>query len=226
MQAKYQLPVHMPRLRSFELPHKALRNVISKVSFRLGSANFSDPAELAEVKGLANEMFTMLHNHVHTENEHTLTLLETRAPGSGDHDRSDHERLEVIQDELQKRIEALTGQEDPDTLHVLYLDFSRYHSQYLEHIFEEETVTELLLQKHFTDEELMQQRAIIMQKIEFPIMLLWLKYAVPAQRLETNVALLSGFKTNAPAEVFNQVMKTIEGVMEEGDFNKLNNQLS
>ncbi|HEY3386747.1 MAG TPA: hypothetical protein VGK46_09565 [Saprospiraceae bacterium] len=216
----------MPRLRSFDLPHKALRNVIAKFSFHLGSANPSDPAELVSLKQLANEMFTLLHNHVHTENEHTLSLLETRAPGSGDHDRADHVRLEVIQDELQHRIEQLTGHEDPDTLHILYLDFSRYHSQYLEHIFEEETVTELLLQKHFTDEELMQQRAIIMQHIEFPIMLLWLKYAVPAQRLESNVALLSGFKANAPAGVFDQVMNTIRGEMEEEAFSKLNDRLS
>ena len=157
----------MTRLRSFDLPHKALRNVIAQFSFRLGSANLSDPAELAGVKQLANEMFTMLQNHVHTENEHTLTNLETRAPCSGDHHRADHERLEVIQDELQHRIEQLTGLEDADTLHVLYLDFSRYHSQYLEHIFEEETVTEILLQQHFTDEELLQQRATICKRLNF-----------------------------------------------------------
>jgi hypothetical protein len=82
------------------------------------------------------------------------------------------------------------------------------------------------LQQHFTDEELLQQRATIMQKIEFPIMLLWLKYAVPAQRLEANVALLSGFKANAPAEVFNKVMETIGTEMEADAYAKLISRLS
>jgi hypothetical protein len=216
----------MSRIRSFDLPHKALRNVISKFSFQLGSATVSDPVQLESLKETANEMFTMLHEHVHTENTHTLYHLETRAPGSGDHDRADHERLEIIQDELQSRITNLKGDENPDDLHVLYLDFSRFHSQYLEHIYEEESVTEMLLQKHFTDEELLQHRMSIMQSITFPVMLLWMKYAVPAQREEQNTIMLTGFKANAPAQAFEQVMTAIRSEMESSAYARLLSRLT
>jgi hypothetical protein len=216
----------MSRIRSFEVPHKALRNVIAKVSFRLGSVDVSDPLQLQALKQTAEEMFTLLHNHVHTENEHTLTHLEARAPGSGDHDRADHERLELIQDDLQDRIKHLDGNTNPDALHVLYLDFSRYHSQYLEHIFEEETVTEVLLHKHFTDEELMQHRQTIMGRMEFPILLLWLKYAIPAQRVDQNAGMLSGFKANAPSEAYEQVLKVIRNEMDSDPYAQLLSRIS
>jgi hypothetical protein len=216
----------MTRIRSYELPHKALRNVISKFSFTLGSVTVSDPDQLRALKALGEEMFLMLNNHVHTENEHTLSQLEMRAPGSSDHDLADHERLESLQDEFQNKISLLRGDEDQDTLHRLYLEFSRYHSQYLEHIYEEETVTEILLQKYFTDDELLEQRAAIMQKIEFPVMLLWIKYAVPAQREEQNVMLLSGFKANAPEPAFQQVMDAIRNEMDPKVFQHLSAHLS
>jgi hypothetical protein len=216
----------MPRVRSFDLPHKALRNVIAKFSFRLGSVEVTDPKQLESLKQLGEEMFSMLKNHVHTENEHTLRHIESRAPGSGDHDRADHERLEVIQDDLQYWINQLSGSESPDEMHNLYLEFSRFHSQYLEHIFEEETVTEILLQKHFTDDELLQFRTSIMQHMEFPMMLLWLKYAVPAQAEEQSFGLLSGFKTNAPADVFEQVLTVIKSEMTPEAYQRLLNRLA
>ena len=211
----------MPRIRSFDLPHKALRNVIAQFSFRLGSVDVTNPKQLQSLKQLGEEMFGMLKNHVITENEHTLSHLESRAPGSGEHDRADHERLEVIQDDLQYWINQLSGNESPDEMHNLYLEFSRFHSQYLEHIFEEETVTEILLQKHFTDEELIQLRMSIMKEIEPQMMLLWLKYAVPAQREEQNVGLLSGFKTNAAPAVFEEVMAAIKSEMETDAYQRL-----
>ncbi len=216
----------MPRVRSFDLPHKALRNVIAQFSFRLGSVDVTDPKQLESLKQLGEEMFGMLKNHVITENEHTLSHLETRAPGSGEHDRADHERLEVIQDDLQYWINHLSGNESPDEMHNLYLEFSRFHSEYLEHIFEEETVTEILLQKHFSDEELIQLRMSIMKEIEPQMMLLWLKYAVPAQREEQNIGLLSGFKTNAPAPVFEQVLAVIKSEMTSDAYQSLLTRLA
>ena len=216
----------MSRIRSFDLPHKALRNVLSKVSFQLGSTTMTDAGQLQALKDRAHELFTMLNEHAHTENEQTLHHLETRVPGSGDHDRADHERLESIQDALQSRISHLSGNEDADSMHQLYLDFSKFHSEYLEHIYMEETVTEVLLQQHFTDEELLQHRMAIMQSIPFPVMLLWMKYAVPAQREEQNVGMLAGFKANAPAQVFEQLLTAIRSEMDATAYANLLSLLS
>lgn len=211
----------MERIRSFEAPHKALRNVLSKFSLCLGHTDIAEPAQLKHLKELGNEMFTLLNDHVHTENEHTLRHLEERAKGASRHDREDHERLESIQNSLEQHLKALTGRESPGEMHTFYLNFSMFHSEYLKHIYEEETVTELLLQKYFTDEELMQHRIAVMQRIEFPVLLLWLKYVVPAQPEDASVGMLSGFKANAPKEVFDKVLEVIKGELDAGRFKRL-----
>jgi hypothetical protein len=216
----------MATTRSFATPHKGLRNVISKFAFRLGHIDFSDASALQDLKALGVEMFTLLNDHVHTENEHTLKYLEERAPGSSAHDRDDHEKLDEIQDDLQRQLMNFTGSETPEQLHSFYLSFALFQSRYLEHTHEEETVTELLLQQHFTDEELLQHRQTIMKKLEPNTLLLWLKYVIPAQRMNESVGMLAGLKANAPEVFFKQVMETIKAEMEQERYNELEVRLA
>lgn len=211
----------MSRVRSFDAPHKGLRNVMGKFSLDLGSTDFSDKKQLEKLKELAEDMFTLLNDHVATENEHTLKHLEERAPGASAHDREDHERLEKVQDQLEKQIRDLTGEETDDQMHELYLSFSSFHSQYLEHIYEEETVTEKLLQEHFTDEELMQHRVQVMQKIKPDVLLLWLKYTVPAQRDGEITKMLTAFKTGAARELYDKLKEMLKGELDTDRFERL-----
>jgi hypothetical protein len=215
----------MATIRSFATPHKGLRNVISKFVYRLGNTDFNNASALRQLKFLGEEMFTLLNDHVHTENEHTLRHLEQRAPGASTHDRDDHEKLDTIQNNLQKQLQEFTGEESADQIHSFYLDFALFQSQYLEHINEEETVTEVLLQKHFTDDELVQHRIAIMKKVEPAILLLWMKYVIPSQRDDESLSMLSGLKTNAPEPFFKQVMDTIKGEIEPERYQVLETQL-
>lgn len=202
----------MARIRSFAAPHKGFRNAISKFSFRLGHTDFTNPSSLQSLKDLGKEMFGLLDDHVHTENDHTLKHLEECVPGASTHDRDDHEKLDAVQSDLQIQLNNMTGDESADAIHSFYLKFALFQSEYLEHINEEETVTEVLLQKHFTDEE--------------PDMLtLWLKYVIPAQRIDESISMLSGLKANAPEPFFNQVMSTIKGEMEQERYQELETKL-
>lgn len=211
----------MATIRSFATPHKGLRNVMSKFAFQLGHTDSSDASALKRLKALGAEMFTLLNDHVHTENEHTLKHLEARAPGSSTHDREDHERLDQIQNDLQRQLQELAGNETPEQMYSFYLNFTLFQSEYLAHTHEEESVTERLLQKHFTDDELIQHRQTIMKKLEPNMLLLWLKYVIPAQRIDESLAMLSGLKANAPEHFFSRVMETINEVMELERYNEL-----
>jgi hypothetical protein len=215
----------MPIIKSFAAPHKGLRNVISKFSFQLGHTDFDDPPQLSKLKGLGSDMFTLLKDHVNTENNHTLKHLEERVHGASEHDKHDHEKLELIQDSLENQLENFTGNESADEIHSFYLNFSMFQSQYLEHIYEEETVTELLLQQHFTDEELLQHRIAIMQKVPFPVMLLWMKYTIPAQSEKESLDMLGGLKANAPKEVFEEVLQAISAEMNAERYKSLVDKL-
>lgn len=211
----------MERVKSFSAPHKALRNVISKFSYSLGNTDFTNPDQLIALKELGNEVFTLLNDHAGIENDHLLAALEERVEGASHHDRGDHERLEKIQDALEHRLKDFTGSEPDAVIHAYYIDFSRFHAQYLEHIFEEETVTEKLLQQNFTDEELMQMRATIMQKVPFPTFLKWVKYMIPSQREAENAGMLIGFMANAPKEATDKVLEVIKNELEPARYNSL-----
>ena len=215
----------MATIRSFAAPHKGLRNIISKFSFRLGYTDFKNPSALQSLKNLGKEMFNLLNDHVHTENDHTLRHLEERVPGASAHDRDDHEKLDAVQEDLQMQLLGLTGEESADEIHAFYLKFALFQSEYLEHINEEETVTEVLLQNHFTDEELIQHRMGIMKKLEPDMLTLWLKYIIPAQRVDESIGMLAGLKANAPEPFFKQVMSTIKGEMEEERYQELERKL-
>jgi hypothetical protein len=211
----------MSGIRSFEAPHKGLRHIISNFSYRLGFTDIRNLSELQKLKDLGHNMFILLKDHVHTENEVTLKELEAKVPGSSKHDMLDHERLEVIQQALESRLSSLTGNESGIEMQNLYLEFSRFHSLYLEHIYEEETVTEILLQNNFTDEELIQHRLQIMKRISPSTMLIWLKYIVPAQGIPESVGMLSGFRDNVPKEVFDAAMDNIRSEMDPDRFQLL-----
>jgi hypothetical protein len=215
----------MATIRSFAAPHKGLRNVISKFAFHLGQTHFGDASALQRLKILGEEMFTLLNDHVRTENEHTLRHLEERAPGASAHDRDDHERLDEIQNNLQRQLMKFTGSELPEQMHSFYLNFTLFQSRYLEHTHEEETVTELLLQQHFSDDELTEHRQTIMKKLEPATLLLWLKYIIPAQQADESLGMLKGLKANAPEAFFNRVMQTLKKEMEQETYQKLEEKL-
>ncbi len=111
-------------------------------------------------------------------------------------------------------------------MHDFYLRFTLFHSRYLEHTHEEEVVTELLLQKYFRDDELIQHRQPIMKRLSSETLLLWLKYIIPAQRTSENLEILSGLKANAPKLFFEQVMETIKGEMEQAGYEELKGLLA
>lgn len=195
--------------KSYAGPHKGLRNLLGQFSLLAGNTNFGALTEVQQLQELGNELFYLLKHHLLTENEDLLAFIETKVPGAAAHDLQDHEQLEIIQEELQARLQALDGTQTDEEGHQFYLDFTSFHGKYLEHIFQEEKVTEELLLKHFSTEELQENSARIMQKVDFAVLIASLKYIIPAQSTPENVALMSNLK-KAPEELKSALFKALE----------------
>ena len=71
---------------------------------------------------------------------------------------------------------------------------------------------------NFTTEEIQENSMRIMQKVEFPVLLMSLKYIIPAQSLNENIKILRAFKTNAPVEALQAVLDIIKPEMNSEDF--------
>lgn len=211
----------MSRVSSFSAPHKGLRNLLSKFSFLAGKTNFSDPAQVGDLKKLGLELFRLLDEHARLENQFILATLAERVPNAADHDLRDHEYLEEEQDKISHKLKRLNGKQDADAGHDFYLSFTKYHSRYLAHILQEEMVTEKRLQENFSDDELLQLRGRIMKNIPFSDFLIWVRYIVPAQNENENIGMLRGFKGSAPPEAFQKVSEVLRKELPESEYASL-----
>lgn len=101
------------------------------------------------------------------------------------------------------------------------MSFSEFHAAYLLHTAEEERVTDPLLWKHFSDEELMDHRAQILANTPPPTLLVWFKFVIPAQSQHERIELLSGFRKMAPKKFFKEAVKMIRRVLPGKEFSEM-----
>jgi hypothetical protein len=220
----------MERMKTYDVPHKGLRNALSQVSLLAGKTNFEDPTEIETLYRLAADVFKILSIHAADEDEVTLAELEKRCPGCSKHDVDDHKEIHFAQNKLEKLLSAIyadskSGKDVRESGAAFYLAWSEFHGVYLEHAAEEERVTQPLLWQHFTDDELASHRGKIMVKNPPETLLTWFRFVIPAQSHSERVGLLSGFKKMAPAAFFDQGMEVIKHVLTVYEFTKLNKAL-
>lgn len=218
-------------MKSYDVPHKGLRNALSQLQLLAGKTDYSSPDEVKQLYHLGEDVFKILTLHATDENEVTLAELEKRCPGAAQHDIEDHEHIHLTQDKLEKLLATLyakskAGQDVREEGAEFYLAFSEFHGTYLEHTAEEERITQPLLWKYFSDEELAAHRGKIMAKNPPQTLLIWFKFVLPAQSHPERVGLLSGFKKMAPDAFFQEGMQVIQRVLTEAEFMALNKMLN
>ena len=216
----------MQRYKTYNAPHKGLRNALSQMSLLAGHTDYSNPAEVEQLHQLGTRLFTILTIHAEDENSVTLAHLEARCPGCSQHDIDDHEEIHATQQNLEDQLAAISagakeGKNMTEAGAEFYLAFSEFHGIYLGHTAEEERVTQLLLWQHFTDEELAAHRGEIMARNQQRTLLTWFEFVIPAQTRAERVGLLTGFKRMAPADFFAEGMEVIQKVLPLSEFEQL-----
>ena len=213
-------------MRTYDVPHKGLRNGLSQLSLLAGRTDYADAAEVERLYRLGSRLFTILTIHAEDENNVTLAQLERRCPGCSQHDLDDHEEIHRAQADLERQLAAIhagvqQGKNMAGAGAEFYLAFTEFHGEYLEHTAEEERVTQPMLWQYFTDEELAAHRREIMARNPPQTLLTWFEFVIPAQSHGERVGLLSGFKKMAPAAFFGEGMGVIEKVLAPAEFRRL-----
>jgi len=215
----------MERLKSLDPPHKGLRNALSKLALIAGKTNYTSISSVEKLQLIAKDVFHLLKDHTATENKFILAPLEKINPSFTKDYYSHHLEIDGIEEQLLDRIMALNGHQTNDHGHQLYLDICQFQSHYLKHINEEDIALEAEMQKHFTDEDLMQHQIAIMGEMNFETLLLWFKYIVPARRPEENAQVLSGFKSAVPETAFNAVIEIIKNEVSENELHEIQSMI-
>jgi hypothetical protein len=211
----------MERLKSLDPPHKGLRNALGKLAFIAGKTEYTSKSSVEHLQFIAKEIFHLLKDHTATENKFILAPLESKNPSFTESYYAQHIEIDNSEQQLFDRILSLNGEQTNDHGHQLYLDICQFQSHYLEHIDEEDVVLEAEMQKHFTDDELMQHQIAIMGEMSFDTLLLWFKYIAPARRPSENAQVLTGFKSAAPEAAYNAVIETIKAEVGEVEMQEI-----
>lgn len=214
------------RMKTFDVPHKGIRNGLSQLSFLAGSTSYSDRTEVERLNTLGKEVFLLLNTHAQDENDVSLKYLEEKMKGASHHDVEEHIRLHVMQSRLERMLDEIysNSERNIDTSDLgseFYSALSDFHSEYLHHMSGEESVTQQLLWDNFTDEELAGHRVEIMKNLPASTLLLWFKYVAPAQTHFERVGLFKGFRQSAPDELFEQAKDILRSVLNDSQFKKL-----
>ena len=210
----------------FSTPHKGIRNFLPQLSMLAGSCDYTDPEEVKMLKVRLEETLELLEEHAQAENEIILSALEEKAPGSGTHDQEDHHKLHQMQDKLRAGLNHLAspGIRPEEAMRLgneLYQDISLLHAAHLEHMVEEETVTQSLLWQYFTDGELLQLQGRIIGSMNPELLLKWWKYILPAQNPTERLKLLINIQASTPADFFEQVLAVAKKNLSASAFEKL-----
>jgi hypothetical protein len=211
----------MERLKSLDPPHKGLRNILSQFSLLAGKTSYGNLEEVTKLKALGSDLFHLLENHADTEEGYILAPLKAKHTEATTEIEAEHTKLDILETKVKDTLGSFDGTQSDDEGHEFYLMFSEFHSTYLRHIAEEDRNLEISMQEAFTDEELIQHQMAIMASMDFPTLLLWFKYIVPARRIEENAQVLNAFKAGAPEEAYNAVLDTIRPQLSEARFNAI-----
>ncbi|HRX11442.1 MAG TPA: hypothetical protein P5210_07335 [Draconibacterium sp.] len=215
----------METIKTFSAPHKALRKTMSGFLILAGQIDFGNTKAIEKLKKEGSEMFFLLTSHAETEDKIILSLLESKIPGASEHDKLDHLKIEKLQHELEIHLNLLSTSVTDIEAHEFYLRFASFFSLYLEHINEEETVTQKLIWEHLSVEEQLEIRAAIIAKMDPETYLIWMKHMFPAQNEKENLKMLGAIQNNMPAERFAKLLEILKLEMDRTDFTSLKFQL-
>lgn len=216
----------MARLSLALFPHKGIRNMFSKLLVIAGNTDYSSKEKVSELYNIGRFFFELLAMHSADENNIVLSELEKKIPGSSAHDMGEHEEIETEQLKLERALEEIykmsqAGENQDIPGFKFYFELSRFQSLYFMHMVSEETETQELLWKNFTDDELIAMRTKIISGIKPDFFLKWCGYLIPALNPAERKMILAGVKANAPAEFFAEIMAVAENSLPEDDYKTL-----
>ncbi len=211
------------RILVYEIPHKAIRNLLSQFSLIAGNTDYNDKTELQNLNNIADDVATILDSHAEHEDNIPLKYLEERMSGSSAFDKEDHIRIEADMQKLIENLDELIDKSGKgEDLYYqgndFYIQVSDFHAQYLLHMIEEERVTQPLLWKYFTDYELRDQEMEIKRIIKPEQMLVWCKYMIPSFTKNARIGMLKEIKQMAPAEFFDAILNVCTSALSNEDF--------
>lgn len=190
--------------------HKGLRKAQLEMLLRVGSADFSDRDAVAAILSDMRLIMVLAASHLKHENDHIHRAMKSKMPNSAGRLEEQHDSHERDFAELEELLAAIEDADDASRRALgrrLYLGFSAFIAHDLEHMHEEETVANPLLQSLFTDKELEEIEMGIIATLTPEKAIAYMRLMIPASNADERANLLGGMKASAPPEAFKAVIE-------------------
>jgi hemerythrin len=147
---------HTDRLQPYRFIHKALRALMFRTLQQAASLDACDTQERQALTAAVEELLQTCSDHLSHENTFFHVPLRERAPRAVmafDDDHEEHVRgIERLRRQL--GLVAQGGPAARQHAYLLYLELTRFVSENLAHMADEETLLTTALWQHFSDEEI------------------------------------------------------------------------
>ena len=216
-QTKTRFDMYMP-------VHKGLRAFMTEVLITVGRIDPEDAVGVEETVEAVRNLLEICRGHLFAENQFVHTAMEARLPGSASSTASEHVTQEGVLEEIDGAILAVersSGTERRIALLKLYRALALFVADNFQHMHVEETSNNEALWSCYTDDELQAIHRRILNSIEPRKMNAFLRWILPSVDHPVRFAMLAEMQKAMPEVVFEQLLSTIQPLLNEKDWKKL-----
>lgn len=197
----------------YYMVHKGMRFANVQTLTMIGR---TDPADDAAVEAMLARLAGHLEisrSHLEHENREIHTAIEARCPGGSDHASEDHGEHLSSFEELARLAEDVASAtvDRPARLRRLYQRFALFVADDFAHMHQEETELQPLLEKNFTNEEMVAIHDRIVQNIPPMKMAKFLRFMLGGASPAERIGMLTGMQMGMPADIFDGMMEAVTG---------------
>lgn len=199
-----------PRFDLYGGSHKGLRRGLCALLIRMSSADFTDPAQKAEILRELRLVLKLNHHHLKDENTFYHTSIEERVKGASarlTHQHDEHEKFIAEMYQLADTLEQASAQSLPAVAQKLYLRYGVFVGESLTHMAEEEAALMPQFHAHFSDDELKGIATRLRAQVPPDVQMALMCSVMPSLNRNERFMALNGMKQTAPPEAFNRVVQ-------------------
>jgi hypothetical protein len=170
--------------------------------------------------------FTLLSSHTDTEDKFIFSALDAKIKGASSHNKEQHVELEKLQEELKSNMQRLSTSTTLEEAYRFYLQVSKFQIIYLDHMLEEEIVTQEIIWENLSVKEQLAIRRSIIQKMDPETCSLWLKNIITSQNEAENVPIMEATQQYMLPDRYTSLLRNLKEQLPPKVFENLNKKES
>lgn len=219
---------HLPPVDVYGAVHKGIRYALLDLLRRMGTVAPSETSEVDMVLDDLEGAFYLCAVHSAQEERFVHAVIEAENPGALVRIDAAHAGLGEILEQLREATAAVQCAEPdqrPGLFRTLYLRYSSFVAQALQHMCEEEIEVQALLERMFPTEKIRTIQHAMLASIGPEELLAFLRVMVPAATPVERVSLLAAPKAALSREEFEAIMHTVRRCLNAAEARDLERRL-